>query len=178
VLHKEIEIAPQRNALRNDGYQVVYNEVLFEQDSRVDPEFYILGTCGLLSEMGVRAASGTFADPVSGTNMPGWTVTIETWRVRFWDYFDFHTGTGLRVPLGGGELFVPDELFTRIRSGFDCSRHGIKRVVPGNYLLMSDSWIDIDVSRPGAPRIFIPEGTDCDFAHGGTFYPLPPGGGS
>jgi hypothetical protein len=178
VLHREIEIAPQRNALGNDGAQVLYNEVSFAQDSRVDAEFYILGTSGLLSEITVRAAKGTWTDPVGGADKPGWTVTVEAWRVRFWDYFDFHTGTGLYVPLGGGDLLVPDELFTRIRSGWDCSRYNRKPAIPGDYLLMSDSWIDVDVARPGAPRVFIPEGTDCDFAHEGTFYPLPPGGGS
>jgi hypothetical protein len=43
---------------------------------------------------------------------------------------------------------------------------------------MSDSWIDIDIARAGAPRVFIPEGNACDFEFGnGTYHPLPAAGG-
>lgn len=179
VLNQAIEIAPGRNALQEDGFQVLYSEQSFMQNSTVDPELYILGTSGLLSEIRVRATRGQWTNPDGGATENGWEVSFEGWKVRFWDYFDFHAGTLLYVPLGSGDLAVPDELFTRIRPGWDCTKFSASAATPCDYLLMSDSWIDINVAHAGSPRVFIPEGTACDFEFGnGTYHPLPASGGA
>src|SRR5262245_4386054 len=179
VLNKTIEIAPGRNALLEDGFQVLYTEESFQQNSQIDPELYILGTSSLLSEVRVGAARSTWTDPSGGTPQNGWDVSFQSWRVRFWDYFDFHPGTLLYVPLGSGDLAVPDELFTRIRGGWDCTEFSALAATPCDYLLMSDGWIDINVATAGSPRVFIPDGTSCDFGFGkGTYHPLPVSGGT
>lgn len=105
-----------------------------------DEELFLAGGMTVTSEVEVRATPGSVI--IDEEEFDGWTVTLESWRLRVSDRIDFHgTEDGKKeqlIPLGPVQIVLPDQLFVDLKSN-GCPG----KPTPVDFDVITDTWHEL-----------------------------------
>jgi hypothetical protein len=111
-----------------------------------DIDLFPLGGLDLLSEVEVSALPATVTLP-DGQEVDGYIVTLDSWRCRVYDDFNFNAGHTQPVPPG---VEVPDQLFLDMQAS-PCKG----TPTPADFFYMTDSWFSLSVANLEITAAFV-----------------------
>ena len=160
IMGHRVPIFQVPTRLHTDGIDVIYppeTSIQFRLTSQgaseipeiVDYDLYPLGGMSVVSEVEISAVPATRT--MRGVEMDGWDVTLNSWRIRVWDSFDFNLTDKQAISLGPDNTMVVSDTTLLDLQNYPCAEHP----PPAGFLTITDEWTPLNWTGFSLTNMFV-----------------------